>query len=236
MSTFVICHGAWSAGWAWKKVRPLLRAKGHDIFTPTYTGLGERSHLASRVVDLETHIEDVLAVLHYEDLRDVVLVGHSYGGMVATGVADRACDRIAQLVYLDAFVPRSGQSLNDLLPAAAQGDRKSLVDDRGDGWLLAPNPSPADTTAEDLAWIGPRRRWQPVQTFTQPLILQNGEQALRRSYIYCTRKTPNDVFGQFAKRAQAEQGWRYLEIDASHSPNVTSPEMLTQLLDQIASS
>ena len=110
MATFVICHGAWSAAWAWKKVRPLLRAAGHEIFTPTYTGLGERAHQVSRAINLETHIGDILAVLDCEDLRDVVLVGHSYGGMVATGVADRAAERIAKLIYIDAFVPENGQS------------------------------------------------------------------------------------------------------------------------------
>src|SRR5205809_1977177 len=114
MATFLICHGAWSAGWAWKKMRPLLRARGHEVFTPTYTGLGERADQAAATIDLQTHIRDILAVLHYEDLRDVVLVGHSYGGMVATGVADRATDRIRQLIYVDAFVPRNAQSLNDL--------------------------------------------------------------------------------------------------------------------------
>ena len=118
MATFLICHGAWSAGWAWKKVRPLLRAAGHEVFTPTYTGLGERAHQSSRAVTLDTHIADVLGVIDCEDLKDIVLVGHSYGGMVATGVADRVPERIAKLVYLDAFVPGSGQSLNDLLPRA----------------------------------------------------------------------------------------------------------------------
>src|SRR6185436_21106805 len=103
MATFVVAHGAWSAGWAWKKMRPLLRERGHELFTPTYTGLGERVHLLTREVDLETHVRDVLGVLECEDLREVILVGHSYGGMVATVVADRAASRIARLVYLDAF-------------------------------------------------------------------------------------------------------------------------------------
>ena len=114
MATFVVCHGAWSAGWAWRKMRPLMKDAGHTLITPTYTGLGERGHLASPAVDLELHIRDVTAVLEFEDLTDVVLIGHSYGGMVATGVADRAGARIAQLVYLDAFVPQDGQSLFDL--------------------------------------------------------------------------------------------------------------------------
>ena len=109
MATYVICHGAWGGGWAWKKMRALMRAAGHEFVTPTYTGLGERAHLAHPMVGLETHIQDVRATLEYEDLRDVILVGHSYGGMVATGVGDRVPDRVRHLVYLDAFVPSEGQ-------------------------------------------------------------------------------------------------------------------------------
>ena len=145
MATFLIAHGAWSAGWAWKKMRPLMRARGHEIFTPTYTGVGERVHLAHKDIDLETHIADVLGVLEAEDLRNVILVGHSYGGMVATGVADRASDRIARLVYLDAFAPRDGQSLLDL---QTEDSRKRVYDGAkgaGDGWRIPPNPAPPDT-------------------------------------------------------------------------------------------
>ena len=116
MATFVVAHGAWSAGWAWKKMRPRLRERGHELWTPTYTGLGERAHLATPDITLDTHIQDVCGLLVMEDLRDVILVGHSYGGMVATGVADRETARIARLVYLDAFVPRDGQSVLDLQP------------------------------------------------------------------------------------------------------------------------
>src|SRR3954462_14723916 len=113
-ATFLVCHGAWSAGWAWKRMHPLMAAAGHRLVTPTQTGIGERAHLANPSIDLEMHIQDILNVIQYEDLRDIVLIGHSYGGMVATGVADRARDRVAQLIYVDAFVPRDGQSLFDL--------------------------------------------------------------------------------------------------------------------------
>lgn len=232
MATFLICHGAWSAGWAWKKVRPLMRAAGHEIFTPTYSGLGERAHQASAAVDLETHIGDMLAVLHYEDLRDVVLVGHSYGGMVATGVADRAVERIARLIYVDAFVPGNGQSLFDLLPAQARAERQEAARAQGDGWLIPPSPPPVDTSPADISWITARRRWQPMGTFTQPILLKNANPALPRTYIYCTRITPEDRFGPFARRAKSEAGWTYFEIDASHSPNVTAPEMLVRLFEQ----
>jgi pimeloyl-ACP methyl ester carboxylesterase len=109
MKTFLVAHGGWSAGWSWKKMHPLMSAAGHRLITPTYTGLGEREHLASSSNDLETHIQDMLAVIKYEDLKDIVLIGHSYGGMVATGVADRARDQVSQLIYLDAFVPRRAE-------------------------------------------------------------------------------------------------------------------------------
>src|ERR1700741_1047886 len=112
--TILVCHGAWSGGWSWKKMFPLMHGAGYRLMTPTYTGLGDREHLANPAIDLETHIQDILNVIKFEDLNDVVLLGHSYGGMVATGVADRVRDRIAQLIYLDAFVPRDGQSLFDL--------------------------------------------------------------------------------------------------------------------------
>jgi pimeloyl-ACP methyl ester carboxylesterase len=234
MSTFLICHGAWSAGWAWKKVRPLLRAAGHEVFTPTYTGLGERAHLTSRTIDLDTHIADVLGVIDCEDLRDIVLVGHSYGGMVATGVADRVPDRIAKLVYLDAFVPSHGQSLFDMLAPAERERRQGESNASSDGWLLAPNPPPPDTAPEDIAWITPRRRWQPIGCFTQPLLLENPNTSLPRSYIYCTRLGPADSFSQFARRFRNDPAWRLYELDASHSPNVTAPEALVRVLDQIA--
>src|SRR5918997_4776064 len=113
MATFLVAHGAWSSGWARKKMRPLLRERGHELFTPSYTGLGERAHLATPDVGLEAHIQDILNVLFYEDLSDVVLIGHSYGGMVATGGADRTSERIRKVIYLDAFVPRDGKALND---------------------------------------------------------------------------------------------------------------------------
>jgi pimeloyl-ACP methyl ester carboxylesterase len=221
LAIIALAHGAWSAAWAWKKVRPLMAAAGHQFFAPTYTGLGERAHLASQSNDLETHIQDVLGVLTYEDLREVVLIGHSYGGMVATGVADRARGRIARLIYLDAFVPANGQALIDLVPA---GERQRLLDSvkSGDGWRVTPNPTPPDTSPEDLEWIGKYRMPQSVRCFDQPLQL-NAELTLPRAYIHCTRYAEQKPFAQFAKRAQREAGWQVYDLDASHSPNVTAP-------------
>jgi pimeloyl-ACP methyl ester carboxylesterase len=234
MATFLVVHGAWSAGWAWKKMRPLLRERGHEVHTPTQTGLGERAHLARAEIDLETHIADILGVLEFEDLRDMILVGHSYGGMVATGVADRATERIAQLVYLDAFVPRDGQSCFDLVGAEGRASKLEAARAGGDGWRMPPNPLPPDTAAADVAWALPRRVWQPLRTSEQPIRLTGAVERLPRSYVYCTRFGPGDVFRQFAERARTEPGWRYHELDASHNPHITMPETLAALLDDIA--
>jgi len=231
VATFLVCHGAWSSAWAWKKMRPLLRRAGHELIVPTLTGLGERSHLASRDVDLELHIQDVLQVIEFDDLSEIALVGHSYGGMVATGVADRASDRIRHLVYVDAFVPSHGQSLSDLLPRAEREARRAAVAERGDGWKVPPTPIPPDTAAEDVAWMMPRRRPQPVGTFDQPLMLASTVGPPPRTYIYCTRVPPGDRFGRFAKAAKDDPGWRYVELDASHNPHITAPEALARIFE-----
>src|SRR5713226_5012945 len=194
--TFLVCHGAWSGGWAWKKMHPLLSAAGHRLVTPTYTGIGEREHLATPSIDLETHIQDILNVIRYEDLRDVVLIGHSYGGMVATGVADRARDRITQLIYLDAFVPRNGQALVDLVPPELRHRMQEAVK-TGDGWRVPPNPTPRDTSEADVKWIAERRLPQSFKCFEMPLRLRDAEMTLPRSYVYCKRIAPADPFRQF---------------------------------------
>ena len=221
MATYLICHGAWSGGWSWSRLRTPLQAAGHQVFTPTYTGLGDRAHLVHPMVDLQTHIQDIRAVIEAEQLADVILLGHSYGGMVATGVADQVPERIRHLVYLDAFVPADGQSLNDLT-----GRETPAID----GWLIPPNPPPPDTSPEDLAWTLPRRRHHPARCFAQKLHLANPSPAFPRSYIHCTRKTGPDVFQQFADRFRSDPAWRFQAMDASHSPNVTAPAALAALL------
>ena len=232
MATFVVAHGAWSAGWAWKKMHPLMSARGHRLVTPTYTGLGERAHLAHPGIDLDTHIADILGVLQFEDLNNVSLIGHSYGGMVATGVADRARARararIAQLIYIDAFAPNDGDSVLDLLPASARAQRKPSPDG-----FIPPVDMPPDTAPEDRAWCAPLRRPQPAKTFEQKLRLQSDVLTLPRHYIYCSRNAPDDRFRQFYQRAKRE-GWGAYEIDASHNPHITCPQVLADLLDRIA--
>lgn len=235
MASVVLAHGAWSASWAWKKMRPLFQAAGHEFFAPTYTGLGERAHLANPEIDLNTHIVDVLNVLEFEDLKDVTLLGHSYGGMVATGVADKAADRIARVVYIDAFAPKDGQSLFDLVGPKAEANMRKGAEKDGEGWKLPLNPMPPDTAPEDSAWAVPKRRPQPIKTFEQRIEL-TATQWPPRHYIYAQRNGPGDVFRQFAERARSEPGWTCHEIDASHNPHITCPDALMKLLTQIVAS
>jgi len=232
MATFVVAHGAWSAGWAWKKMRPLMRAAGHELWTPTCTGLGERTHLAHAGVDLDTHIRDIVAVLETEDLTDVILIGHSYGGMVATGVADRARARVAKLVYLDAFAPTDGQAVFDLVPPDIAAKMRAGAQASESGYGIPANPMPSDTSPEDQAWATPRRRPQPLQTFATKLAL-SAEPSAARYYIYAKRAGIGDTFGRFYARAKRE-GWRTYEVDASHNPHITNPQGLLAILQEIA--
>ncbi len=173
--TFVLVHGGWCGGWWMSRLARALRRRGVEVFAPTLTGLGEREHLASPEVGLNTHIQDITAVLSYEDLRDVVLVGHSYGGAVATGVADRTRDRIARLIYFDAVVLQNGQSLGDVFPPQLTQALIGLAQREGDGWRL-PSPFTMEqfgvTTPEDVAWNERGMVMQPLKTLMEPLTLQ----------------------------------------------------------------
>lgn len=228
MATVVVAHGAWSAGWAWKKMHPLMRAAGHELIVPTYTGLGEKVHLASPSVGLETHVNDIVGVIETEELMDVVLVGHSYGGVVATVVADRVRPRLSQFIYLDAFVPENGKCLLDYVP---KGMHMPLEEGEGKGWLTKSNPLPPDTSPEDSAWIMRHRNSHPIKTMQDPVRLKGGQPPLPTSYIYCT-KNVHGPFKQFLDYAKTK-GWPTYEMDTTHSPNVTAPEVLTKLLCDI---
>ena len=229
MADIVVAHGAWSAGWAWKKMRPLMAARGHVLWTPTYTGLGERAHLAGPDVNLSTHITDVTQMLEMEDLRDVVLIGHSYGGMVATGVAGRVPERLDRLIYLDAFVPEDGQSLAMLTGQDPDAWRAAAED----GWKAPPRPMPPDTSRADLAWAMRRRMSQPIECFLEPVRVTGAGARLPRHYIYALKKDAQDSFGRFWRRAKMEPRWTAHEIDSSHNPHITTPDALADLLDGI---
>jgi len=209
-----------------------MRARGHELFTPSYTGLGERQHLASPAVNLSLHIDDVVNVIDFEDLRDVIVIGHSFGGIVATGVADAARDRVGRIIYVDAFVADAGQSLMDLVPPQSREAMQEAARRAGDGWRVPPRDMPADTPQDDRAWAMPRRVAHPIAAFHEPLRLSDAPLP-PRAYIYCQRIDGDDRFGPFAARARRE-GWSYAEIDASHNPHITAPQELCALLEQLA--
>jgi pimeloyl-ACP methyl ester carboxylesterase len=245
MTSLVLVHGAWEAGWCWRKVVPLLRLAGHEVFTPTLTGLGERKHLASPDVGLDTHVQDIVGVLESEELDGVTLVGHSYGGMVIAGVAERVPERLAQLVYFDAFVPEDGQALADLLPPSFSQEWADRVQTEGDGWQLpSVRPGPWETVLQDyykvtdpadLAWLVAHLDPQPFKTMTDRVACTSpAARALPRTYIRCPMSA-NPAFVQAAERAQRPgSGWQYFELPTAHLAMVTMPRELAELLLKIA--
>jgi pimeloyl-ACP methyl ester carboxylesterase len=233
-STFVLVHGAWHGGWCWKKLTPLLQAAGHEVFTPTLTGLGERAHLLTPQIGLDTHIADITAVLDYEDLRNVILVGHSYGGMVITGVAELAAHRLSHLVYLDAFIPQDGQALLDTLPDHGASVRKTAAES-GDGWKVPVGKATFGVTDEaDVKWMVARMTPQPLRSFVEPVRLTNAAAlALPRRYILCRQDEPT-LFDSHAQRARRE-GWGYTELQTGHDAMIIVPEASGSILLEVAS-
>ena len=232
MATFVLVHGGGHGGWCYQSVARQLRSAGHDVYTPTLTGLGERSHLVSKDVNLDVQITDVVNVLEFEDLHDVVLVGHSYGGMVITGVADRATDRIGHLVFLDAANPEDGQSLVDvagpMMEAARAGSR--FVD--GVELVLFPGNDPMGfygvTDPDQIAWMKPKLTPHPWACFEQKLMLHNESEMrkLPQSHIVCSETLPfRDV-----EKLKAESDGRVWDINTGHDLMISEPTAVTELL------
>jgi pimeloyl-ACP methyl ester carboxylesterase len=237
MATYVLVHGGGHGGWCYQPVARILRSAGHEVYAPTLTGLGERSHLLSPAIDLDMHIRDVVAVLYYEDLRDVILVGHSYGGMVITGVADRAADRVGRLVYLDAANPVNGQSLVDVAGPVIEMTRPmgAVVD--GIELVLLPAPGAGMfygvTDPEDAAWMDERLTGHPWSCFEQKLVLTNeaAYAAIPQYHIVCTStlatRDPELV-------ANARAQGRLWDIDTGHDLMLTEPEAVADRLLQVA--
>jgi len=237
MATYVLVHGGAHGGWCYQRVARLLRAAGHEVYTPTLTGLGERSHLVGPHVDLNLHVRDVAAVLQYEDLRDVILVGHSYGGMVVTGAGGCAADRIGRLVYLDAANPRNGESLVDVSGPIIEAVRPAgrVVD--GVELVLLPSPDAGlmygVTDPADLAWMAERLTGHPWRCFEQKLQLvdEAAYAAIPQYHVVCTStlatRDPRLM-------AQARAAGRLWDIDTGHDLMITEPEAVAKALLDIA--
>ncbi|WP_190813966.1 alpha/beta fold hydrolase [Saccharopolyspora pogona] len=233
MSTFVLLHGAWHGGWAWDRVAPLLRAAGHEVYTPTFTGVSDRAHLLNPLVGLNTHIQDVVALIEAHDARDVLLVGHSYAGHVITGVADRIPERLTRRVYLDAFVGDDGDAAIDLQPEKIAGHYRESVAGPGFGWLIPVRSLQVlgVTEQSDVDWLSARLTPHPWLTYTEPLRLTGAVDKVPAAFIECTDWMR--VFRPHAERAAA-RGWPVHAIATGHEAMVTAPQELADLLLAVA--
>ncbi|MEU6718305.1 alpha/beta hydrolase [Nonomuraea sp. NPDC046802] len=237
MATYVLVHGGGHGGWCYQPAAKILRETGHEVYTPTLTGLGERSHLLHPGIDLDTHITDIAAVLRYEDLHDVILVGHSYGGMVITGVADRVADRVGHLVYLEAAHPADGESMiDDVGPVILAVRRSARVVD-GTELVLFPGSEPMRyygvTDPADVAWMHERLTPHPWRCFEQPLRLTN-EKALAeipQTQIVCTSTLATR---DPARMAAARDAGRLWDIDTAHDLMITEPAAVAEFLLRVA--
>ena len=229
MATFVLVPGAYGGAWLWRRVARLLAAAGHEAFPVSLTGMGERVHLAHPDIDLDTFIQDVVNVIEFGELENVILVGHSFGGMVVSGVAERVPDKIEQVVFLDAYVPQDGQSAADLLGPQAAAFAQHIADTQGDGWRIPPqNPPDARLTP------------MPIKTAFQPVRIGNPvAAALARTFIYCTedKDEPDPFIAPIilaAERIKADETWRYYELESGHGAMIQAPEKLVHLLLELA--
>jgi pimeloyl-ACP methyl ester carboxylesterase len=230
VSTYVLVHGAWRGSWIWKRVRRLIQARGHEVFTPTLTGVADRSHLSSPNVNLDTHINDVANLIRWEELSDVILCGHSYGGCVVSGVADRVPEQIGALVYLDAFVLENGQCLNDMIPPEVRRKRLALVNEVGEGWKLPPIPAEEfNVNPRDRDWVNRQGTMQSMATFEQPLHLTGAINQIKNvTYILASGWSPSP-FPQFHEKAKAKR-WKTITIECGHDVMLDRPEELAELL------
>ncbi|MEO0440907.1 MAG: alpha/beta fold hydrolase [Pseudomonadota bacterium] len=238
-ATFLLVHGAWHGGWCWRDVAASLRAAGHAVFTPTLTGLGERAHLLSPQIGLQTHIDDILAVIRFNELENFILVGHSYGGMVITGVADRVGEKIRHIVYLDAAFPEDGETMISQGPprseAALAATEEQLRAIAPDGVAMQPFPPeflgiPKDHPGH--AWVGRHMTAHPLKTWLDPIALPNGGPAnLPRTYIHCNAPVlPNASFAWHHEKLSEDPGWNSLTLATGHDAMVTAPDPLVDIL------
>ncbi len=233
MANLVLVHGSFCGGWYWSFVAPKLRKLGHDVYTPTLTGLGDKAHLQCKV-DLNTHIQDITNLLFYYDLSKVTLVGHSYAGMVITGVAAKMPERISKLIYLDAYVPSDGQSEIDLWPQELSETSMFKRPSQENQSRQPPSPYEFGINDPKIAqWISARLTPQPMSTYTQaPPPSNTASRAIPRAFIRCTIGPAVEIMAPFVAKAKAE-GWEIKEIASEHDPMITHPIELTKILNDL---
>lgn len=236
--TFVLVHGSWHGAWCWRRLLPLLRAQGCEAHALTLTGVGERAHLLSSDVTLATHVDDVLGLIEAEELQQVVLVGHSYGGIVVTGAADRLLaqrpERLSQLVYLDAIVPQPGESWSSTHSAERVAERLAAGATTGGLSFAPPDAAVFGLQGADRDWVNRRQTPQPMRVYQAPLDFDAQRVArVPRTFIDCTAPALPTI-AVSRERVRSEPGWRVLELEAGHDPMVSAPEALAKLLLDVA--
>lgn len=226
---YVLVSGAWHGGWCWGRVAPLLRAAGHEVYTPTLTGVSDRAHLLGPHVGLSTHVEDVVRLLDSYDLDEVRLVGHSYGGQVVSGVVEQRPGRVATRIHLDGFIPDDGAAAIDLLPDGVAGHYRDSVRDAGFGWLIPPRSltTLGVTDEADVRWLTERLTPHPWATYLEPVRVGANAASVPGRYIDCTDWL--GVFAPYADKARS-LGWDVRELATGHEAMVTAPERLAELL------
>jgi pimeloyl-ACP methyl ester carboxylesterase len=235
--TFVLVHGAWHGGWCWSRVADRLRAAGNRVFTPTQTGLGERKHLLSKDITLDTFTTDIANLIEAEELTNIILVGHSFGGLAISGVADAMPERIGHLVYLDSLVVEGGKSPFDSLPPEIAAARKKAAEESSGG-LSLPTPPPsafAVSDAKDAEWLKRRLTPHPLGTYTSKQNIKGPVgNNLPRTYIHCTN--PSYAATQASRDfVKTQQGWRWAEIATGHDAMVSAPDELSRMLIGLSS-
>lgn len=235
MATFVLIHGMFHGSWCWKKVAPRLRAAGHEVYTPTLTGVGERKHLHYPGIDMHTHIQDVVNVVGFEDLFDVVLVGHSLAGFMAPAVAERAPERLAHIINLDGPLAAEGKAFKDLLPDTWEFFRQRGRE-AGDEWWAPPVMEwTFGVTGADLAWLQSKLTSHPLNTWETPLLFANpAAHSIPRTFISCTEipLSEDEIAAEETKHAKL--GWSFRHIPTGHDAMITAPEELARLLLDLA--
>lgn len=234
MATFVFVPGMWHGGWCWKKVAVLLRGRGHEVFTPTLTGLGERTHLHLPEIDFDLQVRDIVGVLEYEDIQDGILVGHSYGGMMVLSIAGECANRLSYLINLDGPLPVNGQTIKEQIPDMWELFQQQAIADGDPEWVPPPRDWTFGAAGEDLEWM--RSKWtpHPLRTWLTPIRCDDPQAlALPRTFIRCTEgMTADELVAD--EQCCVQQGWRYQCIGTGHDAMITMPEKLTEILLELA--
>lgn len=227
--TIILVHGAWHGGWCWRPVSDALVKQGHRVFSPTLTGLGERSHLIGKSINLTTHITDIANVIQFEDLSNIVLVGHSYGGIIISGVAERLADRISSIVFLDAFLPEDGETLLQKSSPAFVAAINAAIE-KGESGIKPPPAAAFGVAEKDRAWVDGKTTAQPVGKYTEPAVFKGGRDKIAKKTYVRAKGYKSATFDANLAKAKDSGQWKTVELDIGHDVMVIDPAQVTSII------